>query len=195
MCLTQALIQAATVCEEGGPSPRTFLNSLSFGVEPPVKDKYLRTIRTGHSNRSSESLPENGSKAGMKNGAGSSPGTEVFAKNPGTTLIDMPLAVKMRSRGSLEIACNSLRLFVDAKASRNTVFHVHLWRSCLVDQQGGSKSSDLNTLRTRDRSHSGTRGLSTRCVEENAFINLDKHGCKERGIPSTSPKAEAIEDL
>lgn len=91
-----------------------------------MKAKYILTIRTGHKRRSSESLPEKGSRAGMKNGAGSMPGMAVLAKKPGMTLMDMPELVKIRSRGSRERAWSSDRLLVEAKANKKTVFQVHL---------------------------------------------------------------------
>jgi hypothetical protein len=69
-----------------------------------VKSKYFLTILTGQNSLSSVSLPEKGSKAGMKNGAGFIPGIEVLAKNPGTVLRNIPSFEKMRSRGSLENA-------------------------------------------------------------------------------------------
>ena len=151
-------------------------------------------MRHGQRRRSLESLPEKGSSAGIKKGAGSKPGTAVLAKNPGTTLIDIPLSENTRSLGSLEIACISLLLLAEARATRNTVFQVQRSLSCLEDQLGGSNASDLRVRSTLDRSHSGTLGLSTVLEDEKALINLERQGCHDNGTPSTSPNAEAIDD-
>ena len=123
------------------------------------------------------------------------PGTAVFARNPGTTLMDIPLSEKIRSLGSLEIAWSSLRRLAEARANRKIVFHVQRRRSCLVCHRGGSNSSERRVRRTRERSHSGTLGRSMGREEAKALMSLDKQGWRDRGTPSNSPKAEAIEDL
>ena len=141
------------------------------------------------------SRPENGSSAGMKKGAGSSPGIEVFARKPGTTLMDIPASEKMRSRGSMEMACNSPRLFAEASASRQMVFHGHLIHVVGDSQLGGSNSGDLRARSTLGRSHSGTLGRGEGLDVEKDFINFVRHGCSDTGIPSREPKVDAIEDL
>jgi hypothetical protein len=123
-----------------------------------VKERYFLTIRTGQSRRSSASRPEKGAKEGMKKGEGSIPGIAVLAKKPGTTLMDMPESEKIRSLGSLEIACSSLRRLAEARAVRKTVFHVQRSLSCLEPHCGGSNSGALKKRSTLARSHSGTRG-------------------------------------
>lgn len=157
--------------------------------------KYFLTILTGHSSRSSPSLPEKGSKAGIVKGAGSMPGMAVLAKKPGTTRMDMLVLEKTKSRGSRDNACNSLLLLEVAKANNNTVFQVHRILSCLVSHRGGSKSVDLSIRSTLDRSHSGTRGLVVGRAEAKALMSFDRQGCNDKGTPSTDPNVEAIDVL
>jgi hypothetical protein len=157
-----------------------------------VNSKYFLTIRTGHRSLSSESLPEKGVNAGIKKALGSRPGIEVFARNPGTTLIDIPCAEKIRSRGSLDRACNSPLRLVEARANKKTVFQVHLILSWRDVQRGGSNSDERSNLSTRDKSHSGTLGLSGGTEVLKDFIKLDRLELNDNDTPSTGLMAEVI---
>ncbi len=100
------------------PLPAHFLNECISSAVPPVKKDKNFNIRTGQRSLSEESLPDKGSRFGIKNGFESHESFCVLAIKSLCILIQTPDLQNLTSVESHVMACNSLALFAHASDSR-----------------------------------------------------------------------------
>ncbi len=90
---------------------------------------------------SGESLPDNDSRLGIKNGFESHVSFCVLAIKSLWILSQTPDLLNLTSVESRVMACNSLALFAHASASRKRVFHDVRLRCSIVSNFGGSNGA------------------------------------------------------